>query len=289
MIGDVRARQSFGIPVGGNASRLLAEVLLNDMDRALKAEGYVFTRYVDDFRIFIQEGQDPYAAIAFLSERLMTNEGLFLAAAKTRVHSVSGYVDGMNISSGEDMAQADESAAARLLREIYDSEESEDAVEALKSEDLVGDLEEELEEEFWDVGKIRVEIEADLETVAIDGRDFLYGVFQLGDPQKAAPALERLFGPKILRFAEAAWSSTDQSKRIALCDLAIHDRQIVADHCENRLVIGGKRWTRFHNAFKIKLPVEPTAIARVWRPDSSPKLPPIDIDFADIILPPERR
>jgi hypothetical protein len=136
---------------------------------------------------------------------------------------------------------------------------------------------------------ILIEIEADPEIVAIDGRDFLYGVFQFGDPQKAAPALERLFDPKILRFAEAAWSSTDQSKRIALCDLAIHDRQIVAGHYENRLVIGGKRSTRFYNAFKIKLPIEPTAIVRVWRPDSSPKLPPIDVDFAEIILPPERR
>jgi hypothetical protein len=84
-------------------------------------------------------------------------------------------------------------------------------------------------------------MESGLSQPCIDGRDFLYGVFQFGDPQKAAPALERLFDPKILRFAEAAWSSTDQSKRIALCDLAIHDRQIVAGHYENRLVIGGKR------------------------------------------------
>jgi hypothetical protein len=136
---------------------------------------------------------------------------------------------------------------------------------------------------------ILIEIEANPETVAIDGRDFLYSIFQLGDPQKAAPALERLFGPKILRFAEAAWSSTDQSKRIALCDLAIHDRQIVANHYENRLVIGGRHSTRFYNAFKIKLPIEPTAIIRVWRPDSSPKLPPIDVAFTDIILLPERR
>jgi hypothetical protein len=49
-IADVRARQSFGIPVGGNASRVLAEVLLNDTDRAMNTAGYEFTRYVDDFR-----------------------------------------------------------------------------------------------------------------------------------------------------------------------------------------------------------------------------------------------
>jgi len=136
-ISDVRARQSFGIPVGGNASRLLAEILLNDTDRALIAEGYLFTRYVDDFRIYLRSDQDPYAALAFLSEHLMSNEGLFLASAKTRVHTLTEYLEKLNISSGEDTAQADASAAQRLLQEIYDSEDSTDAVEALRSEDLM--------------------------------------------------------------------------------------------------------------------------------------------------------
>jgi hypothetical protein len=136
---------------------------------------------------------------------------------------------------------------------------------------------------------ILIEIEADPEIVAIDGRDFLYGVFQLGDPQNAAPALEGLFGRKILRFAEAAWRSTDQSKRIALCDLAIHDSEVIAHHYKNRTVIGGRHSTRFFTAFKIKLPIEAASIVRVWRPDYSPKLPPIGVDFSDIILPLKRR
>jgi hypothetical protein len=172
-ISHVRAKQSFGIPVGGNASRMLAEVLLNDTDRAIRAEGYDFTRYVDDFRIYIQRGQDPSAALAFLSEHLMTNEGLFLAAAKTRVHSLAGYLDNLSISSGEDTSQADESAAHRLLQEIYESENSEQAVEALKSEDLVGDLEAELGKNFWDVGKIRVLIRCMKLTKAHDAADFI--------------------------------------------------------------------------------------------------------------------
>jgi hypothetical protein len=86
----------------------------------------------------------------------MTNEGLFLAAAKTRVYLLADYLANLSVSSGEDTSQADESAAQRLLQEIYDSEDSEQAVEALKSEDLVGDLEAELSKEFWDIGKIRV-------------------------------------------------------------------------------------------------------------------------------------
>jgi hypothetical protein len=96
---------------------------------------------------------------------------------------------------------------------------------------------------------ILIEIEAAPEIVAIDGRDFLYGAFELGDPEKAAPALETLFGPRILRFAQSAWNSTNHDKRLVLCDLAIHDPEVVADHYRNRVVIGGKYSTRFFAAF----------------------------------------
>ncbi|WP_316158666.1 MULTISPECIES: RNA-directed DNA polymerase [unclassified Bradyrhizobium] len=174
-ISDVRARQSFGIPVGGNASRILAEALLNDTDSALNAEGYNFTRYVDDFRIFVRSDQDPYAALAFLSEHLMTNEGLFLASAKTRVHTVGEYFEKLNVFSGEDTAQADESAAQRLLQQIYESEDSTEAVEALKSEDLIGDLKAELEHEFWDVGRIRILLRCMKHTKLVEAADFIKG------------------------------------------------------------------------------------------------------------------
>lgn len=59
-----RARQSFGIPVGGSASRLLAEALLNDTDVALRDEGFRFTRYVDDYVIWLTSKQDHYDAIS---------------------------------------------------------------------------------------------------------------------------------------------------------------------------------------------------------------------------------
>jgi hypothetical protein len=48
LIKQVRSKQSHGIPVGGSASRVLAEAVLTDSDSALVDEDYVFTRYVDD-------------------------------------------------------------------------------------------------------------------------------------------------------------------------------------------------------------------------------------------------
>jgi hypothetical protein len=153
---DIRVRQSFGIPVGGNATRLLAELSLVDIDRALLGEGYEFTRYVDDFRIFIKPNQDPYNALAFLADNLWSSEGLSLSSAKTRVMPFEQYREQLELSSGEDASQADASAAERLLYALYDAEEGDSPPEDLVNLDLVGEIHTEIEKEFWDLGKIRV-------------------------------------------------------------------------------------------------------------------------------------
>ncbi|MGN7771557.1 RNA-directed DNA polymerase [Phyllobacterium sp. 22552] len=153
---DIRARQSFGIPVGGNATRLLAELALLDIDRALSAEGYEFTRYVDDFRIFIRAGQDPYNALAFLADNLWAGEGLSLASSKTRVIPFEQYRENLELLSGEDTAQAEASAVEHLLYEIYDSEDSSEPLAQLANIDLVAEISAEIDQEFWDLGKIRI-------------------------------------------------------------------------------------------------------------------------------------
>ena len=45
-------RDSYGLPVGSNASRILAEVSLFNVDQRLKDSGIRFIRFVDDFRMF---------------------------------------------------------------------------------------------------------------------------------------------------------------------------------------------------------------------------------------------
>jgi hypothetical protein len=37
----IRAKQSFGLPVGGSAARLLAELALSDTDQALRDRGFI--------------------------------------------------------------------------------------------------------------------------------------------------------------------------------------------------------------------------------------------------------
>ena len=156
-----RARQSFGIPVGGNASRLLAELCLNDIDRALNAEGYRCTRYVDDIVIWISAGQDPYEALLFLTEQLAQGEGMALSPMKTKILDWKEYVDSLEEQSGEDDAQAEKSATERLFWEAYNSEgDNREAVEALSRHDLAKELDEALNEDHWSVAKIRVLLKA---------------------------------------------------------------------------------------------------------------------------------
>lgn len=82
---------SYGIPVGQNASRLLAELTLNDIDEGLLSEGVDFCRYVDDFRIFCSSKKEAYQQLALLAEMLFENHGLTLQQHKTRIVPVDEF------------------------------------------------------------------------------------------------------------------------------------------------------------------------------------------------------
>jgi hypothetical protein len=47
---------------------------------------------------------------------------------------------------------------------------------------------------------ILIRFNADLRDVIIDGRDFLYTLFQFGDPERARSIAEKIYGKKILKF-----------------------------------------------------------------------------------------
>ena len=83
---------SYGLPVGGPASRLLAELALNSVDKLLRGEGIRFCRFVDDYRIFCESKEDAYQRLIFLSEMLF-NEGLSLQKNKTRILTAKEFLD----------------------------------------------------------------------------------------------------------------------------------------------------------------------------------------------------
>ena len=78
-------RQSYGIPVGPSASRLIAEVSISDVDRMLLSEDMTFVRYMDDYRIFAKSPNEAYQQLAALANALFTNHGLTLQQEKTRI------------------------------------------------------------------------------------------------------------------------------------------------------------------------------------------------------------
>lgn len=76
--------QSYGLPVGGPASRILAELALADVDRHLHSKGVAFCRYADDFTILCSSRSDALKKLVFLSE-ILSLEGLSLQKQKTRI------------------------------------------------------------------------------------------------------------------------------------------------------------------------------------------------------------
>lgn len=83
---------SYGIPVGNNPSRLLAELVIDDVDRTLFAEDVIFTRYVDDYRIFCDSRQHAYQCLARLANVLYETHGLTLQSQKTKILTAGEFV-----------------------------------------------------------------------------------------------------------------------------------------------------------------------------------------------------
>ncbi|OSJ32164.1 hypothetical protein BSZ19_20225 [Bradyrhizobium japonicum] len=130
-----------------------------------------------------------------------------------------------------------------------------------------------------------VSFEAPEREIIIDGRDFLYPVFQFGVPERARPALASVFGSAILRYADRAWSTEEQSLRILYCDLAVQDDEVVAAHATNGIVLGGKSRTVFASAFMARAPIMPAnirAVDVVKAVDYS--APEVELPFRDLTI-----
>lgn len=81
---------SYGLPVGGPASRILSELALNHTDYHLKARDIVFCRYADDYTIFCENESEAYKNLILLSKKL-SNDQLSLQKDKTKIMSSDEY------------------------------------------------------------------------------------------------------------------------------------------------------------------------------------------------------
>jgi hypothetical protein len=101
---------SYGLPIGGPASRILAELALNSVDKHLLRRHVRFCRYADDFCIFCDDRADAHRVLVLLSEKLF-NEGLVLQKKKTRIQTVEEFREGSKLldpQHGDDAMKTEE-------------------------------------------------------------------------------------------------------------------------------------------------------------------------------------
>ena len=156
-IRTIRLKQSFGLPVGGSASRLLAELSISDIDKALIHDDISVTRFVDDFRIFLHSKDDPYKVLGFLAQHLGVSEGLTLNASKTNIYSRFDFLSTIEKLITDISQKAENDALESLTADIYfdDTPDPLD-IDRLKALNLLGFLQEEIDQENFDIGRIKV-------------------------------------------------------------------------------------------------------------------------------------
>jgi len=89
MDGGVRIERERATPQGGPLSPLLANVLLDEVDKALEARGYSFARYADDANVYVGSKKAGLRVMAWL-RKLYGKLGLQINEAKSAVGSAFG-------------------------------------------------------------------------------------------------------------------------------------------------------------------------------------------------------
>lgn len=152
---------SYGLPIGGQSSRILAELLLNRTDKLLKSKSIEYCRFVDDYHIFAKSKEELYEHLLYLSKILIENEGLSVQKSKTRIMSSDEFISaslinmqGEETNGGENGSDEQEGNTGRQnlfsisLRYDPYSATAEEDYEKLKKEiaslDIVGLLNDEL-------------------------------------------------------------------------------------------------------------------------------------------------
>jgi hypothetical protein len=120
------SREWYGIPVGNDPARLLAEITVSDVDEALRANGIDFVRYNDDYRLFAKSQKVAYKQLSLLAETLFSNHGLHLQPQKTRVLPVRDFLKRFSGDPKQREVESLEEQFQQLVAEIGLESEYED-------------------------------------------------------------------------------------------------------------------------------------------------------------------
>jgi hypothetical protein len=154
---------SYGLPVGGHAARILAELLLNRTDSLLETRGVQFCRFVDDYYLFADSEAEARAALVVLADLLQLHEGLSLNRSKTRIMTREEFnqvapLAKREFAESQGQEEAQEFLKIRLKYDPYSPtavEDFEQLREELNRFDVVGMLARELRKSRIDEALVR--------------------------------------------------------------------------------------------------------------------------------------
>ena len=225
LLGKFSGDVSYGLPVGGPASRLLAELVLHNVDKLVRSEGVKFCRFVDDYRIFCATREEAYEHLILISEKLF-NEGLSLQKNKTRILTAKEFTDEVNLLlKSHQAAEENLSDEEKLMRlsihfDPY-SETRVDDYEKLKKEvsnlDIAGILTRELEKTRIDPTITKHALQA-LRVLSAESRTTILSL--LLKPENLA-TLAPIF-PRMMTVLRAIYKELDQPTQTLVDDTLIN-------------------------------------------------------------------
>lgn len=124
--------QSYGLPIGTDASRLVAELAIDDVDRLLRSNRIKFCRWVDDYRLFCKSKKDAYRSLFILAESLHKSHGLSLQPNKTRILDSETFL----ANYGETEEQRELGTLAKRFEAVVEALELEDPYQVFSPDDL---------------------------------------------------------------------------------------------------------------------------------------------------------
>ena len=125
---------SYGIPVGPYASRILGEAILIDVDSHLQSKNVDYVRWVDDYNIFAESEYLAQSTLFELGEWLFANHGLTLQSSKTKILPVFRYVNEILSTPEEELTARDRMIS--LLRQSTGSLDYSDDDEVHEEQDI---------------------------------------------------------------------------------------------------------------------------------------------------------
>ncbi|EMC3687934.1 MULTISPECIES: RNA-directed DNA polymerase [Vibrio] len=192
ILNQMSSGRSFGLPVGGQCSRVLAEVLMHAIDELLTSSGIVWHRYVDDYTLIASSQSDAYKALSSLS-RYLADYGLSLNRTKTTFLSALHYKNFVTAQLSSDDEQAGKLKEIDLYFDPYTDDphaEYEELKQAVNEIDVVNLLQAET-----------FKSQPDSYLVAQISR-----TLEFQSPQAAAQLCQTLLKPKNLNAFRASWS-----------------------------------------------------------------------------------